>query len=210
MSGNAEGEWCDSPQGDTVPDQDRRQDSRQATAYLVAKLRTISGESLCLVRNISPGGLTAHVYSSLDIGGAATFEFTSGAVIRAIIVWQRDNVAGAQFSDRVDIATVFGLRDLSPPAPEPRAPRVELGIPATIRLGAMHRAIILNNISQSGAKIHCDDRLKPGLKLTLLVNGLAPLAGEVRWNRDGFAGLAFYTPVPFDLLAQWLPLAQSQ
>jgi len=210
MSGNAEGEWCDSPPGDSAPDQDRRQDPRQATAYLVAKLRTISGESLCLVRNISPGGLTAHVYSSLDIGGAATFEFTSGAVIRASIVWQRDNVAGAQFADRIDIATVFGLRDLSPPAPEPRAPRVELDIPATIRLGAMHRAIILNDISQSGAKIHCADRLKPGLKLTLLVNGLAPLAGEVRWNRDGFAGLAFYTPVPFDLLAQWLPLAQSQ
>ena len=210
MSGNAEGERCDSPQGDSAPDQDRRQDARQPIAYLVAKLRTISGESLCLVRNLSPGGLTADVYSRLDIGGAATFEFTSGAVIRASIVWQRDNVAGAQFADRIDIATVFGLRDLSPPGPEPRAPRVELDIPATIRLGAMHRPIILNDISQSGAKIHCADRLEPGLKLTLLVNGLAPLAGQVRWNRDGFAGLAFYTPVPFDLLAQWLPLAQSQ
>ena len=210
MSGNAEGERCDLPDGDTVADQDRRQDSRQPIAHLVAKLRTISGESLCLVRNISPGGLTADVYSRLDIGGAATFEFTSGAVIRASIVWQRDNVAGAQFADRIDVATVFGLRDISPPAPEPRAPRVELDIPATIRLGAMHRAIILNDISQSGAKIRCAEPLEPGLTLTLLVNGRAPLIGQVRWSRDGFAGLAFYTPVSFDLLAQWLPMAQAE
>ena len=210
MSGNAEGERCDLPEGDTVADQDRRQESRQPIAHLVAKLRTISGESLCLVRNISPGGLTAHVYSSLDIGGAATFEFTSGAVVRASIVWQRDSVAGAQFADRVDIAAVFGLRDLSPPAPETRSPRIELDIPATIRLGATHRAITLNNISQGGAKIYCADLLEPGLKVTLLVNGLAPLTGRVRWNRDGFAGVAFYTPVPFDLLAQWLPMAQAE
>ena len=216
MAGNSEGEWCDLPQPESAEDdestteQERRQDSRLVTVHLVAKLRTIAGESLCLVRNISPGGLTAHVYSKLDIGGAATFEFTSGAVVRATIVWQRDSVAGAQFADRVDIATVFGLRDLLPPAPEPRAPRIELDIPATIRVGASHRAVTLNNISQGGAKIHCADILEPGLKLSLLVNGLAPLTGRVRWNREGFAGVAFYTPVAFDLLAQWLPMAQAQ
>jgi hypothetical protein len=209
MPGNAERELPDPSLDDSAPGRDRRQDPRQATVHVVAKLRTVAGEALCLIRNISPGGLTAHVYTTLDIGGAVTFEFPSGAVIPASIVWQRDSVAGAQFAARVDIATVFGLRDRSPPAPEPRAPRIELDVPATIRLGTRHRAITLNNISQGGAKIHSTELLDPGLKLTLLVNGLAPLSGRVRWNRDGFAGVAFYTPVPFDLLALWLSMAQT-
>lgn len=208
MSGSVEREVRAVTEGEAVADPDRRQESRQATLHLVAKLHTPKGETLCLVRNISPGGLTAHVYSTLDIGSAVVFEFASGALIGASVVWQRDSVAGAQFVDRVDIATVFGLRDLSPPSPGPRAPRIALDLPATIRVGARHRAVTLNNISQGGAKIHSTELLEPGLKLTLLVNGLAPLTGRVRWNRDGFAGVAFYTPVPFDLLAQWIPMAQ--
>jgi hypothetical protein len=209
MPGSAERELRDLTQGESVTDSDRRQDPRQVALHLVAKLHTAKGEALCLVRNISPGGLTAHVYSPLDIGGAVVFEFISGALIGASVVWQRDNIAGVQFVDRVDIATVFGLRDLSPPVPGPRAPRIALHIPATIRLGTRHSAITLNNISQGGARIHSADPLEPGLKLTLLVDGLAPLVGRVRWNRDGFAGVAFNTPVPFDLLAQWIPMTQA-
>ena len=209
MPGSAEREWRDLTEGESVTDPDRRQDPRQATVHLVAKLHTAKGETLCLVRNISPGGLTAHVYSTLDIGAAVVFEFASGVLVGASVVWQRDSVVGAQFVDRVDIATVFGLRDLSPPVPGPRAPRIALDLPATIRLGTRHRPITLNNISQGGAKIHSAEPLEPGLKLTLLVSGLAPLTGRVRWNRDGSAGVAFYTPVPFDLLAQWLPMAQT-
>ena len=197
----------DGPEPEPAPD--RRQDPRQVAVHLVAKLHTAKGEALCLIRNISPGGLTAHVYSTLDIGGAVVFEFISGALVGASVVWQRDNIAGMQFVDRVDIATVFGLRDVSPPVPGPRAPRIKLDIPAAIRLGTGHRAITLNNISQGGARIHSAEPLEPGLNLTLLVDGLAPLAGRVRWYRDGSAGVAFYTPVPFDLLAQWLPMAQA-
>jgi len=209
MPGNVERELRGQQLVDAPPAGDRRQDPRQATVHLVAKMRTLGGEVLCLIRNISPGGLTAHVYSTLDIGSAVTFEFASGAVIPASIAWQRDSVAGAQFAARIDIATVFGWGARSTSPQEPRAPRIELDIPAMIRMGTGECAVTLKNISQGGAKIHSAELLEPGLKLTLLVNGLAPLSGRVRWNRDGFAGVAFYTPVPFDLLALWLLMAQT-
>ncbi|MEO9131348.1 MAG: PilZ domain-containing protein, partial [Sphingomonas sp.] len=110
MAGSVECELRDLTQAESVIDPERRQDPRQIALHLVAKLHTANGEALCLVRNISPGGITAHVYSPLDIGGAVVLEFISGALVGASVVWQRDNIAGMQFVDRVDIATVFGLR----------------------------------------------------------------------------------------------------
>jgi len=42
-----------------------------------------------------------------------------------------------------------------------------------------------------------------GLKIGLLVGGLPPLFGRVRWMKDDAAGMSFYGTVPLDVLAPW-------
>ena len=196
------------------PDQDasrseRRSDVRQVTVRLVAKMRTGQGEELCLVRNISAGGLTANVYSTLTIGSSARFEFASGFVAPARILWQRESLAGVQFDKRIDTRLVLTRGAPSQEAQAPRAPRVELGIKARMRLGGTYRLVTLINISQGGAKVRTADPLEEGQKLVLLIDGLPPLTGRVRWNRGEEVGMAFYEPVPFDVLAQWVPIVQQ-
>jgi hypothetical protein len=202
-----------SPEPDPPPqaaaEQDRRQEARQITVRLVAKLRTPLREELCLVRNLSSGGLTTHIYSAIDADCAVTFEFASGVVIAGKIVWQRDTMAGVQFDEQIDPALILSVRERFPDAPAPRAPRVELTIPATARIEGVHFPITLNNISQGGAQIRADEPIDAGEKLTLLVDGLPPATGRVRWSRDDIAGIAFHVPLPFDILAQWLPMVQS-
>jgi hypothetical protein len=188
---------------------ERRGDVRQVTVRLVAKLRTSHGEELCLVRNLSPGGLTAHVYSTLDVGAAVFFEFASGATVPATVLWQRDSLAGVQFLERIDSRRLLSRAAPGEAVQEPRSPRVELNLRARIRLGIAFQKVTLCNISQGGAKLRPQAPLQAGQKLVLLVDGLPPLAGKVQWERDGFVGVAFYEPVPFDLLAQWVPIAQA-
>lgn len=205
MLGNPEPE----PPPQTAAEQDRRQEARQITVRLVAKLRTLVREELCLVRNLSTGGLTTHIYSAIDADGSVSFEFASGVVITGKIIWQRDNMAGVQFDERIDPALILSVRERFPDAPAPRAPRVEVNIPAIARMEGGQFPITVSNISQGGAQIRADEPVDVGEKLTLLIDGLPPATGRVRWSRDGAAGMAFHVPLPFDVLAQWLPMVQS-
>ena len=65
---------------DDVPSSERRTNPRHVTVLRVAKLITPHGEELCLVRDISTGGLMAHIYSELKVGDPVTAEFKSGHV----------------------------------------------------------------------------------------------------------------------------------
>jgi PilZ domain len=192
-----------------MPDE-RRRDSRQVTVLRVAKLRTANGEELCLVRNISAGGLMAHIYSELGIGDAAVAEFKSGHAIAGRILWRRDGMVGMQFSEKVNAASVLAGDDDALPTLQQRAPRIDLEAPGRIRVGAQSYAVALCNISQGGARVRLDDAGRAVGQLVLMVNGLPPLAGSIRWERDGDAGIEFDIPVPFDVLAQWVPMAQRQ
>ena len=173
-----------SPEPDPPPqsaaEQDRRQEARQITVRLVAKLGTPLREELCLVRNLSSGGLTAHIYSAIDADSPVTFEFASGVVVAGKIVWQRDNMTGVQFDERIDPALILSVRERFPDAPGPRAPRVALNIPAAARIDAVHFPITLINISQGGAQLSAEEPVEVGEKLTLLVDGLPPATGRVR------------------------------
>lgn len=190
--------------------EERRRDFRQVTVLRVAKLHTASGEELCLVRNISSGGLMAHIYSELGIGDPVVAEFKSGHAIPGRILWCRDGMAGMQFDQKVNAASVLAGDDYSPTALQQRAPRVDLETPGRIRVGAKSYAVTLCNISQGGARIRLAETDKAVGQLVLMVNGLPPLAASTRWQRDGRAGIEFDIPVPFDVLAQWVPMAQRQ
>ena len=49
-----------------------------------------------------------------------------------------------------------------------------------------------------------------GQKLILMLNGLPPIAGSVRWCDQDHAGIAFDNPIAFETLARWVPTVQAQ
>lgn len=194
--------------------QDRRVQDRQVAILRVAKLRTPHGEELCRVRNISSGGLMAHVYSSVDVGDAVTAEFKSGHPISGKIIWRRAGLAGMAFDEAVDAAAVLAGDDFAPTL-QPRAPRLGIKLRARIRVGANYRAVTLCDISQGGAKIEPSVTSETGQKVVLMVTGLPAVTGTVRWHDSeesgrNQAGIEFDIALPFDILAQWAATVQHR
>jgi hypothetical protein len=180
---------------------DRRNQQRYVTVLRVAKLTTPHSEEFCLVRNISAGGMMAHIYSELEVGDPVRAEISSGQPISGKILWRREGVAGIGFDERVDPSSILTGENLTPQ----RAPRVGIEVRARIRVGAQYRFVTLCNISQGGASISPPEPGELGQKLILMANGLPPIAGVVRWQDQGHAGIKFDVPLSFEVLAKWVP-----
>ena len=187
---------------------ERREGARHIAVMRIAKLHSARGEELCLVRNISTGGLMAHIWSGLVMGDRVAAEFKSGQIVEGRIVWRRENRIGVQFDAEIDVPVVLGGDEDPAPGFQPRAPRVTVGIKGRLRCGALYYAVDVNNISQGGVQIACpdpslDERIERG-SVVLTIAGLPPLQGNARWHGKGLAGIAFNNAMPLETLAKWI------
>jgi hypothetical protein len=192
------------------PHVERRRHARQVTVLRVAKLYTPAGEELCLVRNISAGGMMAHLYSDLAINTVVTVEFKSGWVVPARVLWRRDDLGGMRFNQPVDCDDLLSGATTMPFHHRARAPRINLEVRARIRVDADYHSVTLHNIAQGGANIACSAALTLGDGLVLMVPGLVPLTGTVCWQRDGHAGITFDNPVSLEVLGRWVTMMRSR
>ena len=191
--------------GTPPPDDDRRHHARHVTVLRVAKINTPQSEELCLVRNISASGMMVHVYSNLSVGDTVSTELNSGKPISGKIAWHREGMIGIEFDETVNPDRVLAGQDFAPTTAHPRPPRVGLDLRGRIRVGSRYQAVTLCNISQGGANIRPSEPDSVLDKVVLLVNGLPPIAGSVRWQDQEHAGIEFDIPVSFDVLARWVP-----
>lgn len=187
-----------------APPAERRRQERQLTILRVGLIEVEGSRELCLIRNVSAGGLMAHVYSPLQPDQRVVVELKSNQRIAGRVVWVGDGNAGIAFDSQVDVASL-----LANPAPtakgwRPRLPRVEVDRLATLRAGAETHWVHVRDVSQGGVKIETERPLDPGTEIVLTMEYFEPLAGTVRWHRDGACGIAFNQLVPFEKLIAWL------
>jgi len=190
---------------ETPPPPERRSSPRNISVLRTALLRTSHGEELCLVRNISIGGLMVQLFSDLDVADPVTVEFKSEYSVRGRVVWRQDNLAGIQFSHPIDLADVLANQFEGNVVPHAnRAPRAEVNVPAQVKSAGAWQPAILRNISQGGARLQfgAADDLDP--IVFLAAPGLSAIPGTIRW-RDGLsAGMAFDRLIPFADIARWV------
>lgn len=193
--------------GDVSGDR-RAGESRLVTILRIGKLIKGEAQELCLIRNISEGGLKAHVYSPHTAGDRITVEFGSDTRVSGTVRWVRDDNIGMEFDARVDVAEL--LKPEAAAGRKPRAPRLDIRGQARLRIGADVWRVEVRDLSQGGAKIKIDDPLHVGEDCVVTVDGLRPVKAVVRWQEDGSAGLEFLPRIPFDELIQWLGLQAEQ
>jgi hypothetical protein len=186
---------------------DRRSGSRHMTVLRVAKLETSRGQELCLVRNISAGGLMANIYSNIVVGDPVVVEFKVEDRFAGRVVWRRENQIGVQFDEAADVSSLLNAEE-SVDGLRARSPRIDVDQPARLRAGARYHAVTVTNISQSGVGITSEDEFAAGKQIVLTIPDLPPVSGTVRWNADGHAGIAFDERLRLDLLAQWVVSVQ--
>lgn len=183
---------------------ERRRNRRHVRILRVGTLNAGSRTELCLIRNISAGGLMAHVYSTLKLGQAVSVGLKSSHLLHGKVVWAKDGNVGIQFDEPIDVEGMLSNPALLENGWLPRMPRVEVDWLATVRAGAKTSWVSLRDISQGGVKLESDEPLTAGEQVVLTIDKFRSVRGVVRWWEDGCGGVAFNEIIPFHELMRWL------
>ena len=191
---------------------DRRHGERWSSDRHLSLLRVgsliIAGRrELCLIRNVSSGGMLIRAYCAIPEGTELTVELKHGEPISGRARWTKDELVGVTFDEPID---VLALLTTAADGPKPRMPRIEVDCTAWLRVdGTVHRARA-SNISQGGLKVACRTALPVDADVVVSIDGLDPCPGLVRWSAEGEYGITFNRVLPLALLVTWLQERREQ
>lgn len=181
---------------------DRRREPRHEAVLRIVKLTSRRGEQLCRLRNLSSSGARLTTPFAYAPGEIVQLSLESGWCASGRIVWREGIGMGVAFEEAIDpLAVLAG--DTSGAFPL-RSPRVSVSAVANLRIGSHQRLTQTKDISVGGAKVELSESGWVGEEVTILIGGLPLLAGRVRWQKQGLAGIAFHAPLDFEMLTSWL------
>lgn len=183
---------------------DRRQDQRHLTILRVGTLLIEDSRELCLIRNISAGGLLAHVYSAMEPGQRVAVELKTNHQIPGEVAWVQGSNVGIAFDSPIDLVEVLANPPMLENGWRPRMPRVEIERMGILRIGADTHWVTARDISQGGVKVEPDQPLPVGATGMLELENFRPLPCLVRWQNGGLCGISFNQVIPFRELMDWL------
>jgi hypothetical protein len=186
------------------PSAERRNTPRHLTILRVGALIGPLGRELCLIRNISAGGLMAHVYAQHAPNEEVAIELKTNHQIAGRVIWAEGSNIGVQFECPIDVGEMLSSQAVLENGWRPRLPRIEVDRLATLRCGARVYGVNTRDISQGGVKIETDEPLEVGREVVLTLDKFRPVHGVVRWCAGGLAGIAFNQLIPFGELMAWL------
>ena len=163
---------------------ERRRQARHLTILRVGTLIVDGRRELCLIRNISAGGLMAHVYSPYESGQRLSVELKTNQQVTGRISWCDGSNIGISFDDPIDVEDLLASQSVLDNGWKPRLPRVEVDRLGTLRIGARTYWVSSRDISQGGVKIELDHVIEDGQDVVLSLEQFRPIHGVVRWCQD--------------------------
>lgn len=186
---------------------ERRSSERFLSLLRVGAMLVDGRRGLCLIRNISAGGMMIRAYSPISVGTPLEIELKQGDPVSGVVQWVEDGLTGVTFDAPIDVLSL-----LAPPGdgPRPRLPRIEVECTAWVRQESEVIRTRAENISQGGIRVESPVPLVVGGDVVITLPGLTPAAGVVKW-RDGDAyGVAFNRALVLSELVQWLKDQQQE
>lgn len=184
---------------------EHRRHARAISVMLVARVAGAWGDSLCLVRNVSPFGLMAEVPAPPRPGDPVTLELSSAIRIDAVVRWSRDNRFGVAFDREIDLLAALGEQRRRVLQKRDRAVRFSRDASARILTDNEALEAQLVDISCKGLCLApISGRVASLLPVKVSLDGLPTLVGETRWATAGKVGVSLQKPLPYRLLASWL------
>jgi hypothetical protein len=180
---------------------ERREDERHLTLFRVGSIMIGDRRELCLIKNISAGGMMIRAYCALETGIGISVELKRGEQIHGKVSWVTGDAAGITFDESVDVVELLAT---SMDGPRPRMPRVEVRCIASVRQGSNVYGMRAHDISQGGLKVESKRDLAIGSEVMVTLPGMPSKIGTVRWRDGSCYGITFSRLVALAELVQWL------
>jgi hypothetical protein len=186
---------------------DRRDGERHLTLFRVGTVTIGDRRELCLIKNVSEGGMLIRAYCAMQPGARISVELKRGEQIPGSVNWVRDSSVGITFDERIDVVELLAS---SMDGPRPRMPRVEVSCFVSVRVGADVYGVQAHDISQGGIKIETDRELDLGSDVVVTLPGMEPHAGLLRWREGKFYGITFNRLLALSEVVNWLQSQREQ
>ena len=168
-----------------------------------------SGRYGCSLRKLSAAGATLRLDSDVTENSRLNLELANGQSLPSMIAWRLDEEAGFLFDEPIDVVGTLARNLAALPAERRSVPRVELQQMVSVHHDGETEFTRARNISQGGIGIETQIELSPGDRVHIVVDGLRPLDGTVKWAREGQAGIAFEHEIAWQVLMPWLRQMQQ-
>ncbi len=167
---------------------DRRHGDRYVSLLRVGALIIDGRRELCLIRNISAGGMMIRPYSTIAAGTRVAVELKHGESVSGTAQWSDKGLLGITFDAAIDV-----LELLSPTGTEarPRMPRIELSCSTRLRHDGNVGVGQVVNISQGGICVTTRALLPVDADVIVSLPGLPAAAGVVKWTDGDQYGIGF-------------------
>ena len=187
---------------DHTPDPvERRDGERYLTLFRVGTIMVKDRRELCLIKNISEGGMMIRPYCKLESGTAVSVELKRGEQIPGTVSWVRGDSAGISFDESIDVVELLAS---SMEGPRPRMPRVEVRCIASVRQGSNVYGMRAHDVSQGGLKVESTRDLDVGAEVLVTLPGLPSREAIVRWRDGRTYGITFRRLIALAELVEWL------
>ena len=187
---------------DRTPDPvERRDGERYLTLFRVGTVMIEDRRELCLIKNISAGGMMIRPYCKLEPGMALSVELKRGEQIPGTVSWLRGDSAGISFDESIDVVELLAT---SMEGPRPRMPRVEVRCIASVRQGSNVYGMRAHDVSQGGLKVESTRDLDVGAEVLVTLPGLPSKEAIVRWRDGPTYGITFRKLIALAELVEWL------
>ena len=186
--------------------EDRRDGERHMSLYRVGSLSIGERRELCLIKNISAGGMMVRSYCTIPEGTALAVELKCGQPIAGIASWYRAPNVGIAFDTPIDVIDILST---SMQGPRPRMPRIAIDSFITVRDGASIYRMRASDISQGGLKVRSETTIAPGSEVVVSLPSIDPQQAVVRWHEGGQMGITFNRLLPLPLLVGWLQMQRD-
>lgn len=173
------------------PASELRRDPRQTLMLRTAKVICQSGEYVCLVRDVSRGGVGLQFFHAVPEEPRIFLELANGALYPIERTWQRSEAESGEAGYRFAAPVALGAF-LDETSQHPHRPvRLRLKMPVLLTANGKDCRAMLADISRCGARLVADRRLPEGAFVRCDADGLPLRFGHVAWRKQLEHGITF-------------------
>jgi hypothetical protein len=184
--------------------EERRKEARYTLILRAGLIEQDGKTSFCLVKNISATGVQLKVYAQPVMDGNATLHVADETPVTGRIAWVSGDSAGMTLTQALDAATLLRVQQKLGANKRRAVPRMRVEASALLRTGGRVLRATVRDLSSLGARVSANSKLHPGDRTIVELRNLPAINAYVRWVDGADVGLAFETPIPTQIIAQWI------